>query len=287
MPDRPTSAVRRLVLVSAAAGAILLYLGANSIPVSAREAVQSLKIVAQADGKTVADPAPATDARTETGADTRSMPSRDAKARNGADARRGVDLTIDEDDPLADSGKRRKVVVNLGMHDREFESFEQMMQEAPWIAGMVVGIVSVVFLVPVLIVALFIWYRLRKNRMLNETMIKLAERGVVLPADALDALTSNRQAATMGAATAATTAPLIERAKLLRKGVAWSDLRKGVIMTAVGLGLSFYFLFDDGSPSWLGLVLLFVGIGYCVLWYFEDQQIARTRDSGIPPAGGA
>ena len=287
MPDRPTSAVGRLVLVSAAAVATLLYLAAAAIPAAARDALPSVKIVAQADSKPLADPAPATGARTGTGADTPSMPSREGKARNGGDARRGVELTIEEDDPLIDSGKRRKIVTRLSGHDREFESFEQMMQDAPWIAGMIVGIVSVVFLVPVLIVALFIWYRLRKNRMLNETMIKLAERGVVPPADALDALTSNRQAATLGAATAATTAPLIERAKLLRKGAAWSDLRKGVIMTAVGLGLTFYFLFNEGSASWLGLVLLFVGIGYCVLWYFEDQQIARTRDSGIPPAGGA
>ena len=287
MPDRLAPTVRRLVLASAATAAILLYLAASSIPVSARDALPSAKIVAQADTKPVVDPGPATDARTGTGADTPSMPSHDAKTRNGADARRGVVLTIEEDEPLTESGKRRRIVTKLGGHDREFESFEEMMQQAPWIAGMVVGIVSVVFLVPVLIVALLIWYRLRKNRMLNETMIKLAERGVVPPADALDALTSNRQAAAMGAATAATTAPLIERAKLLRRGAAWSDLRKGVIMTAVGLGLTFYFLFDQGSASWLGLVLLFVGIGYCVLWYFEDQQIARSRDSRMPPPGGA
>ena len=285
MPNGPTSVVRRLVLASAAGAAVVFYLGANSISVSARDAVQALEIVAQIDARTVAVPAPTTDAGTV--GDTRSVPSGDAKPRNGADARRGLELTIEEDEPAADGGKRRTIVTKLGGHDREFESFEAMMQQAPWIAEMVVLIVAVIFLVPVLLVALLIWYRLRKNRMLNETMIKLAERGVVPPADALDALTSNRQAATMSAATAATTAPLIERAKLLRTGAAWSDLRKGVIMTAVGLGFTFYFVFEDGSPSWLGLVLLFVGIGYCVLWYFEDRQIARTRDSGIPPSGGA
>jgi len=287
MPDRLTPTVRRQVLASAAVAAILLFVAASSAPVLARDAFPAITIVAQADTKPAADPAPSTDAKTGAGADTPGMPSRDAKAKNGADARREMVLTIEEDEPVTESGKRRRIVTKLGGHDREFESFEEMMQQAPWIAGMVVGIVSVVFLVPVLIVALLIWYRLRKNRMLNETMIKLAERGVVPPADALDALTSNRQAAAMGAATAATTAPLIERAKLLRRGAAWSDLRKGVIMTAVGLGLTFYFLFDQGSASWLGLVLLFVGIGYCVLWYFEDHQIARSRDSRMPPPGGA
>ena len=287
MSGRLTPTVRRMVLASAAAAAILLFVAASASPVSARDAAPAITIVAQAETKPAADPAPPADTKTGSRADTPGMSSPDAKAKDGADTRRGVVLTVEEDEPVTESGKRRRVVAKLGGHDGEFESFEEMMQQAPWIAGMVVGIVGVVFLVPVVIVALFIWYRLRKNRMLNETMIKLAERGVVPPADALEALASNRQVATMGAATAATTAPLPERAKLLRKGAAWSDLRKGVIMTAVGLGLTLYFLLDEGSPSWLGLVLLFVGIGYCVLWYLEDQQITRTGDSGVPPAGGA
>ena len=286
MPARPFYAVRRPVLMSAAVTAILLYVATSAIPVTARDALPPVTIVAQGDTKAAEQPAAAPDAKTGTEAETPSISDRDAKARNRADTRRGIELTIEEDDPLTDSGTRRRFVTKLGGADREFESFEAMMQQAPWIAEMVVLIVGVVFLAPVLLVALLIWYRLRKNRMLNETMIKLAERGVVPPAEALDALTSNRQVAAMGAATAASTAPLMERAKLLRKGAAWSDLRKGVIMTAVGLGLSFYFLFDQGSVSWLGLVLLFVGLGYCVLWYLEDQQIARTRDSEIPPAGG-
>ena len=54
---------------------------------------------------------------------------------------------------------------------------------------MVFGIVFVVFLTPVLIIGLVIWYKLRKNRMLNETMMQLAEKGVVPPAEALQALT--------------------------------------------------------------------------------------------------
>jgi hypothetical protein len=40
----------------------------------------------------------------------------------------------------------------------------------------------------------------------------------------------------------------------------------------------------------VGLVLLFVGIGYCVLWIFEEREPARTgvppAASGAPPPGG-
>ena len=57
------------------------------------------------------------------------------------------------------------------------------------------------------------------------------------------------------------TAPLYEQAKQVRKRAAWSDLRKGVLMLGVGLGLTFWSMLDDGTPNSVGLVLLFVGIG--------------------------
>ena len=121
---------------------------------------------------------------------------------------------------------------------------------------------------------------MRKNRMLSETMIKLAEKGVVPPAEALEAVAGGRAAALRDGPS---TAPLYENAKAVRKGIAWSDLRKGVIAGAVGLGLVFHSMLDDGSPNVVGLVLLFVGLGYIVLWYFEDRRLAPPA-SAAPPA---
>ena len=46
----------------------------------------------------------------------------------------------------------------------------------------------------ILIIVLLIWYKVRKNRMLSETMIKLAEKGVVPPTEAMAALDANRAA---------------------------------------------------------------------------------------------
>ena len=46
-------------------------------------------------------------------------------------------------------------------------------------------------------IALILWYRMRKARMLNETMLKLAEKGIVPSADAIDALTGGNQPAAM------------------------------------------------------------------------------------------
>jgi hypothetical protein len=163
---------------------------------------------------------------------------------------------------------------------RQYDSFDAFVAQAPWVAAMVFGVTIVVFLTPILIVALVIWYKMRKNRMLNETMIRLAEKGVVPPAEALEAVAGGRVAALRDGPS---TAPLYENAKALRKGIAWSDLRKGILAGAVGLGFVFYSMLDDGSPNFVGLVLLFVGLGYIVLWYFEDRRLAAPA-SATPPS---
>ena len=104
-------------------------------------------------------------------------------------------------------------------------------------------------------------------------------------ADALGALAGGNPAAALSAGPA--TAPLYEQAKQIRRRAAWSDLRKGVILAGFGLGLTFFSIFDDGTPNSVGLVLLFVGIGYLVLWWFEERQLAPTGKAGgsVPPVG--
>lgn len=55
---------------------------------------------------------------------------------------------------------------------------------------------------------------------------------------------------------------------------------------AAGLALVFWSMLDDGSPNSVGMVLLFLGIGYCVLWYLEGRTPV-PRAGGTPPPGGA
>jgi hypothetical protein len=178
-------------------------------------------------------------------------------------------------------------VEGLG-RDREYDSFEQFVQDAPWLAGLVFATVLMVFLVPLLIIVLLIWYKIRKNRMANETMLKLAERGVVPPTAAMDAVASGNPAPLAEAAMATPAgAPAYEHAKALQRRAVWSDLRKGVILTGIGLGLTMFSMLDDGSPNSVGLVFLFVGAGYCVLWYFEDRPRGSRRDPTSTPPGSA
>ena len=40
----------------------------------------------------------------------------------------------------------------------------------------------------------------------------------------------------------------------------------------------------SGTASWLGLVLMFLGLGYLLLWWFEDRHLQRHEtgaDRGI------
>jgi hypothetical protein len=305
---------RRFVLGGAILGALVVAFGPYSPAVEAGESLSApgsatALMIAQADvGKSAKDTtsmstSAAKDAAkladevakdaAQTAKDT-AQAAKDAAqaAKDAADAENAPTVTIDRhgirvEDSATGANKRKRVVVGLGGPDREYDSFEQFVHEDRGLAAMVVGIVFIVFLTPVLITGLFIWYKLRKNRMLNDTMIQLAERGVAPTTEMLQALQSGRTVTATNAMAAR--AGAMEQVKTLRSQAAWSDLRKGVVLVAIGLSFVAYSMFDDRSPNWIGLVLLFLGIGYAFLWYFEDRQIAATPASvpPPPPAGGA
>ena len=207
-------------------------------------------------------------------------------AKPGADA--AAEEDADTSEPIVGIGKGKhgkRVRVGVFGDDREYDSFNDFVHTEPGLAFMVVAIVAVIFLSPVLVIALILWYRMRKARMLNETMLKLAEKGVVPPAEALGAL-AGTPSSPMAAMPSA--APIYEQAKQIRRRAAWSDLRKGVIMGGIGLGLTFFSMLDDGTPNSVGLVLLFVGVGYIVLWWFEERQFPQKGAGAaptLPPSG--
>jgi len=185
----------------------------------------------------------------------------------------GGDSDADTDAPPRKDGKKRAHITIDGLEDKEFDSFDEFVRDQPALAAMVVAIVGTVFFAPVLAIALILWYRMRKARMLNETMLKLAEKGIVPPAEALGALGGKP-------ATAATIAPYYEQAKQIRRRAAWSDLRKGVLMSGFGFALSLHSLLTSRGANVVGLVLLFVGLGFVVLWWFEERKLPAP---GNPP----
>jgi hypothetical protein len=163
--------------------------------------------------------------------------------------------------------------------DEDFQAFTGEMKKYPWVIGLIFLVVGSIFLTPVVLLVGIIWYKLRKTRLQNEAMLALAERGVVPPAQAADALAS-------GAAPSTVAPQVYQQAVALRKRVVWSDLRKGVILSMVGLAFLFYGVTSNGESSWVGLILLFVGIGYVALWWLEGRHLQQPGAPGTGNGAG-
>jgi hypothetical protein len=181
--------------------------------------------------------------------------------------------TADEpDDPFPFRRHRGRILID------DFDSFKQAMDVAPWIVGVVFLVLGSIFLTPIILLVGIIWYKLRKTRLQNDAVLKLAERGVMPSAQAVDAVMAGTPPAQ--AAPAVVAAAAVPQAVATRRRAVWSDLRKGVLLVAVGLSLVLYSMTNAGEPNWLGLVLLFVGAGYVALWWLEDRHLERRVSGG-------
>jgi hypothetical protein len=219
------------------------------------------------------------------GAADKSVPSpaADATAPAAAPAPSDAPAAAATDDKATPSAsndsKRRRARAHFRFDgDPDFESLTNAMETAPWIVGLVFLVVGSIFLTPVVLLVGIIWYKLRRTRLQNEALLKLAEKGVMPPAQAADAIAAGipaREAAASQGLDAVAARPLAGSVTALRKRAAWSDLRKGVLMATFGLAFVFYSMISSGSANWLGLALLFVGVGYVALWYLEDRQIQQ------------
>ena len=216
-------------------------------------------------------------------------------ASDDADAKGGKDA----------QGKSRKRSVG-GMitfdNDQEFEDFKNIKKTAPWFIGVMFLFVGALFLTPIILLVGIVWYKLRKTKMQNEALLRLAERGVIAPAQAIDAVGSGVMPTAPGNETAgftgisgpgaagaaggfagiASAATAYEQAMQTRRRAVWSDLRRGILLGAIGLSIVVYSEAASGSPNWLGLALLFVGIGYLVLWWLEDRRFTQRTASDQP-----
>ena len=139
--------------------------------------------------------------------------------------------TADEpDDPFPFGRHRGRIQFD------DFDSFKQAMDVAPWIVGVVFLVLGSIFLTPIILLVGIIWYKLRKTRLQNDAVLKLAERGVMPSAQAVDAVMAGTPPAQ---AVPPAIAAAVPQAVATRRRAVWSDLRKGVIVGAVGLGFTF------------------------------------------------
>lgn len=275
-------AIRHLVLGTALVAAIAV--AALPDAPRARAASLSAPIVVAQDSSTAKEIA---DAIREATREARREIAREAEKAAAEAAKAAREAHADAEADAAETLRRKGINIGLGGVDRQYDSFDQFLDRDPGLAFLVMGIVFIVFLTPILIIALVVWYKVRRNRMQNETMLKLAEKGIAPPV-ALQALGTSAADATL--VRAASALPPAEQVQVLSRRAAWSDLRKGVIMGTIGLALTFHGIIDEGAPGWFGLILLFVGLGYVVLWYFEERQasdaVNALRAPVTPPPPG-
>ena len=104
------------------------------------------------------------------------------------------------------------------------------------ILGMVMS-----FVVPLLLVAVILYYKHRKLRLTHETISRLAEKGLPVPPELLDP----------------------PRARHF-------GLRAGLVLMALGLALAVFF-FETGGPASIGLIPGLMGLALLVAWAIERR----------------
>jgi hypothetical protein len=282
----PARLRRRLVLGAALVAALVVWMPPKSTPAlaqpgthaaeqSAAEALRGMQIAAKVEF----DARIRSDSDADKPADPAAGAPVEAPAAGAPDTPPAANA--DGTKPSVTIEKHGKKVQIFGLQaDREYDSFNDLVRDEPLLGVLIFFSVALVFLVPLLLALAVIWYKVHKNRMLNETMLKLAEKGVVPPSDAIGALGGD---GTRGAAPYVAGGVVYEQARQIRRRTAWSDLRKGMVMGAIGAAFTLAGIVNDGEASGIGLVLLFVGIGYIVLWWFEDRDARKM----LPPSGGS
>jgi hypothetical protein len=116
-----------------------------------------------------------------------------------------------------------------------------------------VPIVAIVFLTlfgaPVLIVAVIMYFGFSKNRMMHRTIRLMVEKGQPVPPALL-----------------APPAPAVRQRP---------DMRRGVVLVMVGLGLMFFLgaVNDWEGGAWaVGIIPFLIGVGYLLVWKLEGRK---------------
>jgi hypothetical protein len=120
------------------------------------------------------------------------------------------------------------------------------------VAVVAVVALMVTFGMPIVIVALISWYKMRKQRLIHATVLALAEKGVPIPPE------------------------LIVPPQKLAQIRVNSDLKIGILLLAAGAGVSLFLLELDAKALSLGAIPMLIGIGYIVAWKIEKPKASGS-----------
>jgi hypothetical protein len=172
------------------------------------------------------------------------------RAQNDADTKtKDEPATVAKDETVTNDAKGARESVridNTGIHVGGEEPVDITLPNfgAPsGFLGPLLPIISVlmVFGMPVAIVALFVALRHRRNRMMHETLRAMVEKGVPIPPELLAGGGVARAGASNGA------------------GHGYRDLRWGLVLIALGVGVGF-------MAGKLGLIPFFIGVALLIVW---------------------
>jgi hypothetical protein len=157
-----------------------------------------------------------------------------------------------QDDWKQKMEKKHKKHFNFTIGDRD-EDKGDAAHSGDDIPSEAIPIVAVVFLTifgaPVLIVAVIMYFGFSKNRMMHRTVRMMVEKGQPVPPALL-----------------APPPPAVRQR---------SDMRRGVVLVMVGLGLMLFFaaVNDWKGGTWaLGIIPFLIGLGYLLVWKLEGGK---------------
>jgi hypothetical protein len=102
---------------------------------------------------------------------------------------------------------------------------------------------------PVLIVGIFYYSRFRKDKMLHETLRTMIDKGVPIPPE------------------------LLKPAEADHKPRQRNDLRKGLVLVAVGIGLVVMLnTMHNKSLAGVGFIPLLIGVAFLIVWKLERNK---------------
>ena len=148
--------------------------------------------------------------------------------------------------------KKLEKHLNVTATDREADDTD-VAEISDFGERLAVPIVAIVFLTlfgaPVLIVAVIMYFGFSKNRMMHRTIRMMVEKGQPVPP-----------------------AMLAPPPPALRQR---SDMRRGVVLVMVGLGLMLFLgaVNDWEGGAWaVGIIPFLIGVGYLLVWKLEGRK---------------
>ena len=143
--------------------------------------------------------------------------------------------------------------LTIGDHDKDLDALDRLGDEKSGdLPEFVIPIVAItmltVFGAPVLIVGLIMYFSFSRSRALQKTVRMMVEKGQPVPDALLNPPPAQRQR---------------------------SDLRRGVVLTMIGIGLTVFFgaVNDWEGGAWtLGLIPFLIGAGYLLVWKLDTKK---------------